>query len=138
MVTTDDNEQHLRLLAIFHYVVAALTAIVALIPLIHVTIGWFLLHAPPPHNGEAPPPFVGWLFIIVGSVFIVAGESFAVCVFAAGRCIQLQTRYWFVFVMACLQCCFFPFGTALGVFTIVVLSRPAVKQMFCVGVNNPR
>ena len=34
--------------------------------------------------------------------------------------------------------CFFPFGTALGVFTIVVLSRPAVKQIFGVGVSEPK
>lgn len=134
---TEDNDEHLRLLAIFHYVVAALTALVALIPLIHVAIGWFMLHAPPPQHGEPPPPFVGWIFIIMGSGFIVAGESFAVCVFAAGRCIQLRKRYWFAFVVACLQCCFFPFGTVLGVFTIIVLSRPAVKEIFGVGAKNP-
>lgn len=134
---TEDNEQHLRLLAIFHYVVAGLTAVVALIPLIHVAIGWFMLHAPPPQHGEAPPPFIGWIFIIMGSCFIVAGESFAVCVLAAGRCIQLRKRYWFAFVIACLQCCFFPFGTALGVFTIIVLSRPAVKEIFGVGAKIP-
>ena len=58
------------------------------------------------------------------------GESFAACVGAAGRCIRSRTCYWFVFVMACLQCGFFPFGTVLGVFTIVVLSRPSVKEMF--------
>lgn len=36
----------------------------------------------------------------------------------------------FVFVMACVQCANVPFGTALGVFTILVLQRPSVKALF--------
>jgi hypothetical protein len=130
MVERSDNEQHLRLLGVFHYVVAVLTALFALFPLIHLTVGWFLLHAPPSKQGQPPPAFVGYMFMVFGAVFFLLGQSFAACVFAAGRCIRFRTRYWFVFVMACLQCAFFPFGTVLGVFTIVVLSRPAVKQMF--------
>ena len=125
-----DNEQHLRLLATFHYVVAGFTALFALFPLIHFAVGWFMLHAPAPKTGEAPPAFIGWLFMGFGASFFMLGESFAACVVAAGRFITQRRRYWFVFVMACFQCAFFPFGTVLGVFTIVVLSRPAVKQMF--------
>jgi hypothetical protein len=125
-----ENEQHLRLLAIFHCVVGGVTALFALFPLIHFTVGWFILHAPPPKQGEPPPAFVGWLFMVCGAAFFMLGESFAACVVAAGRFITQRRRYWFVFVMACLQCAFFPFGTVLGVFTIVVLSRPSVKQMF--------
>jgi hypothetical protein len=32
--------------------------------------------------------------------------------------------------VAALSCAFMPFGTVLGVFTIVVLVRPSVKQLF--------
>ena len=39
-------------------------------------------------------------------------------------------HYTFCFVMAALACAFFPFGTILGIFTIVVLVRPGVKEMF--------
>ncbi len=135
MLERTDNEQHLRLISIFHYVVAGFTALFALFPLIHFAIGWFVLHAPPPKHGEPPPAFVGWLFMGFGAGFFLLGESFAACVIAAGRCIRSRRAYWFVFVMACLQCGFFPFGTVLGVFTIVVLSRPSVKQMFGMSVN---
>ena len=130
MVEHSDEEQHLRLLAIFHYVVAGLTALFALFPLMYVAMGWFFLHAPPPKQGEPPPAIVGYFIIGIGAVLFLLGQSFAGCVFAAGRCIHSQMRYWFVFVVACLQCAFFPFGTVLGVFTIIVLSRPTVKQMF--------
>jgi hypothetical protein len=126
-----DDEQHLRLLSIFHYVVAGLTALFALLPLIYFALGWFLLHAPPSKNGEAPPPaFVAYIIMGFGALFFLLGESFAGLIFASGRCLSSRTRYWLVFIMACIQCACFPFGTVLGVFTIVVLSRPSVKQMF--------
>jgi len=37
--------------------------------------------------------------------------------------------------MACIECLFMPFGTVLGVFTILVLVRESVKQLF--GVELP-
>ena len=135
MVERNDNEQHLWVLGIFHYVVAALTALFALLPLFYFAMGWFFLHAPPPKHGEPPPAFVGYLFMGIGAVLFLLGQSFAACVFAAGRCIRSRKYYWFVFIMACFQCAFFPFGTVLGVFTIVVLSRPAVKQLFGIAVG---
>ncbi len=36
----------------------------------------------------------------------------------------------FVIVIAALSCAFFPFGTVLGVFTIIILSKPEVKSLF--------
>ena len=129
-MTRNDSEQHLRLLEIFHYVVAGVTALIALFPLIHFTVGWFLVHAPPPKHGEPPPAIIGYIFMALGAGFFLLGQSFAICIFAAGRCICSRRHYWFIFIMACFECAFFPFGTVLGVFTIVVLSRPAVKEMF--------
>jgi len=130
MTPRNDDEQHLRLLAIFHYVVAAIAALLALLPLLYLVVGWFVLHAPPPKQGEPPPAIVGWVFVGFGLAAFLIGQFFAACVFAAGRCIRSRKAYWFVFVIACLQCGFFPFGTALGVFTIVVLSRRSIKEMF--------
>jgi hypothetical protein len=33
-------------------------------------------------------------------------------------------------VMACIECLFVPFGTILGIFTIVALSGQSVKTLF--------
>jgi hypothetical protein len=41
----------------------------------------------------------------------------------------------FCLVMGGVECLFMPFGTVLGVFTIIVLMREPVKQLF--GVNPP-
>ena len=54
----------------------------------------------------------------------------AICIFIAGRSLALRKRYSFALVIACIECLFVPFGTILGVFTIIVLSRESVKAFF--------
>ena len=36
----------------------------------------------------------------------------------------------YCFVVAAIECILIPFGTVLGVFTIIALSRPSVKVLF--------
>ena len=48
----------------------------------------------------------------------------------AGRNLARRRRYLFCQVVAGVGCMFMPFGTVLGVFTLVVLSRPAVRNLF--------
>ena len=50
--------------------------------------------------------------------------------FIAGRSLAKRCHYWFAFVVACLECLFVPFGTILGVFTLIVLSRNSAKELF--------
>ena len=138
--TAYDNEQHLRLLSIFHYIVGGLTALFACFALIYVALGLAMIYAPQSMSnkpGEEPPALIGWMFTCMGGGMFLAGISLAVCVVIAGRFIAQRTRYWFVFVLACLQCMMFPFGTALGVFTIIVLSRQSVKALFHVTPATP-
>lgn len=130
MAGRNDDEQHLRLLTIFHYIVAGLTALFAILTLGYAVIGWAFLHAPPPKHGQPPPVWFGWIFVCIGITLFLLGESFAVCILAAGRSLRSRRGYWFVFVIACLECVFFPFGTVLGLFTLIVLSRESVKQLF--------
>lgn len=47
-----------------------------------------------------------------------------------GRFIAQRKYYTFCFVMAAVESLFTPFGTVLAVFTLVVLLRESVKQMF--------
>lgn len=49
--------------------------------------------------------------------------------------LKIRQRQWwtFCYLSAWGECLAFPFGTILGIFTIIVLSRPTVKQLF--GVN---
>ena len=131
------DEEHLRLLSIFHYVVGGLTGLFALFPIFHLIFGVFFILAPEKFagKGEPPPAFLGWLFVIFGVVFITIGWTFAALILTAGRFLARRKHYLFCLTMAGVECLFMPFGTVLGVFTIIVLIREPVKQLFAI--NNP-
>jgi hypothetical protein len=118
----------LRLLSIFHYVVAGLEGLFALFPLIHVAMGVLLVTG---NLGERarPEPF-GWILIAMGSVFILGGLAFAILTAVAGRFLGQARHHTFCLVVAAINCVFFPFGTALGVFTIISLQKPAIRWAF--------
>jgi hypothetical protein len=129
----DQNQdlEHLKLLSIFHYVVAAFAALFACIPFIHFFIGLSMVMGWISDNGNEPQlGAVGGFFMVFAGAFILCGWAFAVCLALAGRYLSEHRRYTFCLVMAAIACMFMPFGTVLGVFTIIVLVRPSVKELF--------
>jgi len=128
------DEEHLQLLAIFHYVVAGLAALFSFFPLLYTTVGAIFIfaarHGTAKPGEDLPPEFLGWIFAVLGSLLFLMGIAMAICILIAGRSLALRKRYSFAFVMACIECLFIPFGTILGVFTIVVLSRESVRGLF--------
>ena len=126
------DEEHLKLLSIFHYVVGGMVGLFSLFPIFHLIMGLVFILAPSTteSGGGAPPAFIGWIFVIFAGVFIAIGMSFAACIISAGVSLGRHKNYMFCFVMAAIECIFMPFGTVLGIFTIVVLSKPAVKELF--------
>ena len=137
MAVTPDDE-HLHLLAIFHYVVGGLAGLFSFFPLLYGAMGLFILHAPEhPRQGEPPPHFLGWFFIGFGCFFFLLALAFAFCVALSGRFIRRRRHYWFSFVMACIECLFIPFGIVLGVFTVIVLSRRSVKELYGIESGTP-
>jgi len=65
---------------------------------------------------------------------IVAGLSIALisAVHLAVVGVQIRKRRWwtFCYLTGWGECLMFPFGTILGIFTIIVLGRPSVKKLF--------
>ena len=125
------DAEHLDLLGIFHYVVAAITALFALFPVIHLVVGLGL--ATGRLDGAQSPGearMVGWLFVAIAVAMIVIGLACATLFAYAGRCLRQRRRHLLCMVAAGIACVFMPFGTVLGVFTLVVLSRPGVRELF--------
>ncbi|MEM6687944.1 MAG: hypothetical protein AAF664_00865 [Planctomycetota bacterium] len=129
---SDQDDEHLRLLSIFHYVVAGLLGLFSLGPLIHLGFGIAILSgAFDGGGGNGPPPLIfGWLFVIFPAIFICLGMTVAVLVAIAGRKLSQRASHTYCLVIAGVACLFVPFGTVLGVLTFIVLSRPTVRQKF--------
>ena len=130
---TTQDEEHLRLLAVFHNVVAGLGVLFSLFPLLHLGMGIMLVTGKFDSGEQAKgfePALMGGFFIAFSLTWIIAGLTASVFVFRAGRYLRRRERYMFCFVMAGVMCAFAPFGTVLGVFTLLVLLRPTVKEAF--------
>lgn len=125
---------HLDLLGIFHYIVAGFSALFSLFPVIHLAIGIAMvtghmdgMHAKP---GEPDPALFGWFFVAIAGVLIAMGLTFSALLAYAGRCLRQRRRHTFCLVMAAISCAFVPFGTVLGIFTLIVLTKPSAKALF--------
>ncbi len=132
-----EDESHLDSLAIAHYVVGALMALFACVPLFHMFIGLSIAlnigdigQALNEADGGGPPALFGWFFFGVGFLCFLFGQMVAISVILSGRFIKQRKNYLFTFILACLACMFVPIGTVLGVFTIIVLSRESVKVLY--------
>lgn len=130
--TVNPDLEHLRLLSIFHYVVGGMAAFFACFPFIHLLVGIAMVCGafPSDPKHEAPPEFIGWFFIIIAATIILVGWSVAATILIAGRFLSRNAHYTYCLVVAAIECIFMPFGTVLGVFTIVVLNRPSVRKLF--------
>ncbi len=124
-----DDLGQLRLLAIFHYVAAGLTALFSMFPLLHLAVGIGLVSG---RLGARDPDAAlgGWFFIAIAGVLILTGLTLAALLALGGRSLSRRRHYTFCLVVAGVACLLMPHGTILGVFTLVVLLRPGVKAWF--------
>ena len=112
---------------------AGVSDFIAFFQLLYTGVGalFVYLARQPIKPGQSPPPeLVGWFLISFGIFFAVVGFTFAILVFLGGRALAYRRHYQFALVAACIECMFIPFGTILGVFTLIVLSRESVKRLF--------
>jgi hypothetical protein len=131
------DEQYLKILSIFHFVVAGISALFACFPILHFVVGLGMLGTSLGLGiGEGAFPeaaisgFVGVFFTLIAGSMILLGWAFAVCEALAGWYLVKRKRYMYCLVMGGVECIFMPFGTVLGVFTIITLIKPSVKELF--------
>lgn len=132
MNTPDRDDEHLKLLSILYYVWGGLTACGACFGSIYAIAGGVFMAAAAqgPGQNTPPPPWLGALLIVLGGVIAFIAIVFSVLNILTGRFLAQRQRHTFCFVMGALSCLSFPLGTALGIFTIIVLQRPSVKARF--------
>jgi hypothetical protein len=128
----DQDIDQIRLLAIFHYVLAGILGLISCFPIIHIIIGTLIVTGAfnSQQPGSQPPPALGWIFILIPAFMILTGFCTAIAVLLAARSLSTKRRHTFCVVVAALECLFMPLGTILGVLTILVLMRESVKIKF--------
>jgi hypothetical protein len=126
-----NDQDYLRLLAIFHYVVGGVAGLCAFFPLNLLALGRSLLDGNPAAAGSALNVTLwGWMCVLLGAVGIIQVWVSGAAMMIAGWLLHQRRGYACCLVMAGLACLFRPLGTALGIVTLVVLLRPGVKERF--------
>ncbi|MGB8222052.1 MAG: hypothetical protein WCF10_05670 [Polyangiales bacterium] len=147
--TNAEDREHLSALSIGHFIMSGLSVLGAVPILVYGVAGTKLMdeigtdlsmamgdipgQAGADALGANPNAMLADLGALVNAV-IVAGVVLAVVsavhLLVVGV-VMRQRRWWtFCYLTGWGECLMFPFGTILGVFTIIVLSRPTVKRLF--------
>jgi hypothetical protein len=129
-----DNE-HLKLLSLGYMISAGFAAFFSCFGLLYLLMGVAMSvafsHVPASaKTGEPPPAFIGWIFAGIGLVFFLIGTGVAIARFWAARCVKQRKSRTYCIVIAALGCLEFPYGTALGVLSLIVLGRESVARQF--------
>jgi hypothetical protein len=128
------DAEHLRVLAICHYVLGAVECFFSLFPLVYVALGLAMALSPefaqnrPPDRG--PPPALGFAIAALGGTCVCGGLLMGGLTIYSGRAMQQRRHNTLSLVIAALLCLWIPFGTLLGVFTFIVLMRPSVARLY--------
>ena len=129
-VQHDSDQSHLRILSIMHYVFAGWDVFGGCIPLVHVSLGIAMMSGALDDGRNPPPPMLGPLFTIIGGSISLLFWTLAILKFFAARCLGSYTGYRYCQIVALIENLQLPLGTVLGIFTLMVLSRPRVKMLF--------
>ena len=130
------NEQYLKILAIFDFVVGGIAGLLACLPIAHFGMGIFMLvlSLVPGAVEEDVPAFpvsiVGILFTAIAGAVMILGWCYAIALIVAGYGLLKKRWYTFCLVMAGISCMFMPHGTVLGVLTLILLLKPEVRVLF--------
>jgi hypothetical protein len=129
------DADHLNLLAVFHFV----GAVLAVLGIAFLAAHYAFMHAlfsnpkffenqkqPMPVPPEQIFAMMKW-FYLAGAVWFV---SSGILNLISGLCLRARKGRTFSLVVAGLDCLHIPLGMVLGVFTMVVLMRASVRELY--------
>ena len=130
------DADHLRILSICHYVGAGLSLLgLGFIGLHYAIMGTVFANPAMWENAkDGPPPEAFFTFFSVFKWFYLAGAvmlvAYGIMNFLSARFIKARRHRTFSLVLGGVNCLRMPLGTLLGVFTIIVLTRESVREIY--------
>src|ERR1043165_2698599 len=117
----DKDAEHLKILSILWWVVAGLQCLGFCGGVIYIVLGIAFasgnIRDPDAHT-------MGIVFSCLGVFILVISATMAFLSYLVGKSLRERRRLMLCYVMAGLMCISVPLGTALGIFTFIVLNRP--------------
>jgi hypothetical protein len=127
---------HLNLLSIFYFIAGGLSFLGIPFLMAHYAVMHAVFSNPSfwqNQKGPPPPPelfqifhYLIWAYVAIGLLLV----AFGLMNILSGIFLRTRKYRTFSFVVAAINCFQIPFGTILGVFTIVVLIRDSVRELY--------
>jgi hypothetical protein len=127
-MNNNDREQ-LRLLSVLHYIAASLAGFLVLMGTVYAGIGAAVLIGRLPSSGAR----AGWVILAFGAAIAGLGALTVTLNIVTARSLPRTRHRALCLVTACLNLVHVPLGTALGAFTLALLSRPSIRAAFSQG-----
>src|SRR5260370_25128760 len=133
----NQDREHLRLLAIFHYVVAGTgRTLFSFSTALHNDrhdLIFAAKHGTAKPGEDLPPEFLGWIFAVIGSVLFLIRLAMAICILIAGPVSNSPRKaLWSAVHLLSVQCfgtAFFDVQSTRLTITILVNLNPAAARM---------
>ncbi len=131
--TYNPDLEHLRLLTLFHKIIAGIYGFFGFCGFPHFTIGIVSMTNPSAFKsnaGQGPDAMFSWMFLAAGMSVICFGWTLAVLNWLTANRLAQRRGVNLILVTEGLNCIWMPMGTALGAFGFVVMTRPSVRALF--------
>jgi hypothetical protein len=126
------DHEHLRMLELGYLIAGILEIIFSSFFIGHIVIGILTIthKIPSPPSSGFPIPF-GYFFLVGGSIIVLGGWTLGILTLIGRRFLRQRRHYIFLLVLAGISCVIAtPVGTALGIFTFILLFRPSISALF--------
>lgn len=126
--------EHLDLLGLFHYITGGLCVAFSGIFVFQYTVMRFIFSLPEFQQQMAAEAahaeaFFGFFMALLGFLLVVS-IAYGVLLIVSGRFLRARRHRLFSFLVAIPILIMIPWGTMLGVFTMVVLERASVRALY--------
>jgi len=129
MTQEQPDKSILSTVGILYVAFGGLGCFFSLFPLLHIFMFGYMTPSVSAHS-EQIPPFFAILFIGFSAIMIFIGELISILMIFAGLKMRSFKSYKFVLFVSVVSLFFFPFGTVLGILSIIFLQKPANKELF--------
>ncbi len=120
----------LTVVSVFHYVVGGLQLFMSLLGVFYIVMGVLMGTGALESGKSTHPEAMGWVFGGMGVLIAVFCLILGSLSIKAGSNIRKRRKRMFCIVVDAILCMLVPFGTIVGIFGLIMLTRPENIEEF--------